>query len=108
MTGPLWRVVCAKAAMRGTNVDGASRYATKQDRERLRYEVSRRREVRSSGTPDRMSGGSNAGANIRALQRMLGHKSAAMSIDTYADLFDEGLTVVASAVSATRELDLAA
>lgn len=37
----------------------------------------------------------SAGANIKALQRMLGHKSAAMTLDTYADLFEDDLTAVA-------------
>lgn len=38
----------------------------------------------------------SAGANVKALQRMLGHSSAAMTLDTYADLFDSDLDVVAS------------
>jgi integrase len=37
----------------------------------------------------------SAGANVKALQRMLGHKSAAMTLDTYADLFDDDLGSVA-------------
>jgi integrase len=37
----------------------------------------------------------SAGANVKALQRMLGHKSAAMTLDTYADLFDDDLGDVA-------------
>jgi integrase len=37
----------------------------------------------------------SAGANVKVVQRMLGHKSAAMTLDTYADLFDDDLTVVA-------------
>lgn len=49
-----------------------------------------------------------SGANIKALQRMLGHKSAAMTLDTYADLFDEDLTAVANAMSEARRLALAA
>lgn len=49
-----------------------------------------------------------SGANIKGLQRMLGHKSAAMSLDTYADLFDEDLTAVANAMSEARKLALAA
>lgn len=28
----------------------------------------------------------SAGANVKALQRMLGHKSATMTLDTYPDL----------------------
>ncbi|MGO2092576.1 MAG: site-specific integrase, partial [Microbacterium gubbeenense] len=34
-------------------------------------------------------------ANVKAVQRMLGHKSAAMTLDTYADLFDDDLDDVA-------------
>lgn len=37
----------------------------------------------------------SARANMTVIQRMLGHKSAAMTLDTYADLFDDDLTVVA-------------
>ncbi|APE32861.1 site-specific integrase [Nocardia mangyaensis] len=44
----------------------------------------------------------SAGANVKAIQTMLGHKSAALTLDTYADLFPDDLTAVAEA------LDLAA
>jgi integrase len=37
----------------------------------------------------------SSGANVKAVQRMLGHKSAAMTLDTYADLFDDDLDSVA-------------
>ncbi len=33
----------------------------------------------------------SSGANVKAVQRMLGHKTAAMTLDTYADLFDTDL-----------------
>ena len=33
--------------------------------------------------------------NVLALQRMLGHTSAKMTLDTYADLFDDDLDAVA-------------
>ena len=33
----------------------------------------------------------SAGGNVKAVQRMLGHASAAMTLDTYADLFDDDL-----------------
>ncbi|MDR6323850.1 integrase [Actinoplanes couchii] len=36
-----------------------------------------------------------AGANVKAVQRMLGHASAAMMLDVYADLFEEDLDQVA-------------
>ena len=37
----------------------------------------------------------SAGANVKAVQRMLGHASAAMTLDDYADLFDDDLDAVA-------------
>lgn len=39
----------------------------------------------------------SAGANVKAVQKMLGHKSAAMTLDTYADLFDKDAEAVADA-----------
>ncbi|THG31138.1 site-specific integrase [Naasia lichenicola] len=36
-----------------------------------------------------------AGANVKAVQKMLGHASAAMTLDVYADLFDDDLDSVA-------------
>jgi integrase len=41
----------------------------------------------------------SAGANVKAVQRMLGHASAAMTLDTYADLFDDDLDAVAIALN---------
>ncbi|MEA5155753.1 site-specific integrase [Raineyella sp.] len=49
----------------------------------------------------------SAGANVKAVQRMLGHASAAMTLDTYADLFDDDLDAVASALDAARAERLA-
>lgn len=40
----------------------------------------------------------SAGANVKAVQRMLGHASASMTLDVYADLFDEDLNAVAVAL----------
>lgn len=40
----------------------------------------------------------SAGANVKAVQTMLGHKSAAMTLDTYADLFPDDLEAVAVAL----------
>jgi integrase len=40
----------------------------------------------------------SAGANVKAVQRMLGHASAAMTLDVYADLFDDDLEAVADAL----------
>jgi integrase len=46
-----------------------------------------------------------AGANVKAIQRMLGHQSAAMTLDVYADLFDSDLESVATRLdSAVSEL----
>ncbi|CAN5681893.1 site-specific integrase [soil metagenome] len=44
----------------------------------------------------------SAGANVKAIQRMLGHASAAMTLDLYADLFDDDLGAVATALDAAR------
>lgn len=44
----------------------------------------------------------SAGANVKAVQRMLGHASAAMTLDTYTDLFDDDLDTVADALDAAR------
>ena len=41
----------------------------------------------------------SAGANVKAVQRMLGHASAAMTLDVYADRFDDDLDAVAEALN---------
>jgi len=41
----------------------------------------------------------SAGANVKSVQRMLGHASAAMTLDVYADLFDDDLDAVAAALN---------
>ncbi|HYB36328.1 MAG TPA: site-specific integrase, partial [Mycobacterium sp.] len=41
----------------------------------------------------------HAGANPKVVQRMLGHASAAMTLDVYADLFDSDLDTVAESVA---------
>jgi integrase len=38
----------------------------------------------------------SAGANVKAVQRMLGHASAAMTLDVYSGLFDDDLDSVAA------------
>ncbi|MGZ8818890.1 MAG: tyrosine-type recombinase/integrase [Mycobacterium sp.] len=40
----------------------------------------------------------SAGANVKALQRMLGHAKASMTLDVYADLFDDDLDGVAESL----------
>jgi integrase len=42
----------------------------------------------------------SAGANVKAVQRMLGHAKASMTLDVYADLFDEDLDHVAANLDA--------
>ncbi len=44
----------------------------------------------------------SAGANVKAVQRMLGHASAAMTLDIYTDLFDSDLDAVADRLDVTR------
>jgi integrase len=41
----------------------------------------------------------SSGANAKAVQRMLGHKSAAMTLDVYAALFEDDLDAVAVAMN---------
>ena len=47
----------------------------------------------------------HAGANVKALQRMLGHASASMTLDVYADLFDSDLDDVARMVDAAVDVE---
>ncbi|QUD82106.1 site-specific integrase [Gordonia polyisoprenivorans] len=44
----------------------------------------------------------SAGANVKAVQTMLGHQSAALTLDTYADLFPDDLERVAEALDEAR------
>jgi integrase len=44
----------------------------------------------------------SAGANVKAVQKMLGNASAAMTLDVYADLFDDDLEAVATALDRAR------
>lgn len=48
-----------------------------------------------------------SGAHVKAVQRMLGHKSAAMTLDIYSDLFDSDLDAVSEAMDAARAAMLA-
>jgi hypothetical protein len=45
----------------------------------------------------------SAGTNVKAVQKMLGHASAAMTLDVYSDLFDDDLDAVATALVVARE-----
>lgn len=42
----------------------------------------------------------SAGANVKAVQRMLGHATAAMTLDLYGHLYDDDLTAVAKRLNA--------
>ncbi|MDO3635501.1 hypothetical protein [Mycolicibacterium arseniciresistens] len=44
--------------------------------------------------------GLSAGVNVLALQRMLGHKSAKVTLDTYANLYDDDVDAVGAAFHA--------
>ena len=46
-----------------------------------------------------------AGANVKAVQRMLGHASAAMTLDVYAGLFNDDLDTVADHLDAAAASD---
>lgn len=46
----------------------------------------------------------SAGANVKAVQRMLGHKSAAMTLDVYSGLFDDDLDGVAEHLDAAARV----
>jgi integrase len=48
----------------------------------------------------------SAGATVLAVQRMLGHASAAMTLDVYSDLFDDDLDAVADALDARARTTL--
>src|SRR3954447_14937933 len=62
-----------------------------------RHPIERRRTVgsraclRHTAASDSVS----SGANVKAVQRMLGHASAALTLDTYTDLFEDDLDAVA-------------
>lgn len=47
-----------------------------------------------------------SGANVKAVQRMLGHASAAMTLDVYADLFDDDVDAVSAALDQARTITI--
>jgi integrase len=49
-----------------------------------------------------------AGADVKVVQRMLGHKSATMTLDLYGHLFADRLDTVADAMGAARQAELGA
>ena len=48
----------------------------------------------------------SAGANVKAVQTMLGHASAVLTLDTYADLFPDDLEHVSTALDEARAASL--
>lgn len=82
----------------------------------LRYRVARRswfnQAVVTAGCPEgfhphelRHTAASlaiSAGANVKAVQKMLGHGSAAMTLDTYSDLFPDDLDAVGVSLDRAR------
>lgn len=48
----------------------------------------------------------SAGSNVKAVQTMLGHSSAAMTMDTYADLFPDDLEAVAARLDEARSASM--
>lgn len=50
----------------------------------------------------------SAGANVKAVQRMLGHAKASMTLDVYTDLFDDDLEAVAERLDVVARAAIAA
>ncbi|MFC0265975.1 site-specific integrase [Alloscardovia macacae] len=48
----------------------------------------------------------SSGANVKAVQKMLGHKNASMTLDTYADLFDKDMHKVADSINDVIEVSI--
>jgi len=48
----------------------------------------------------------SSGANVKAVQSMLGHASAAMTLDRYSHLFDDVLETVADRLDEARQWTL--
>jgi integrase len=48
--------------------------------------------------------GTSAGANVKRVQRMLGHASASMTLDVHSGLFDDDLDGVADRLDAAGAL----
>jgi integrase len=76
--------------MRRTRVSGGSRSWFKSALKDAGLEAMTLHDLRHTAASQAVS----AGANVKAVQRMLGHASAAMTLDTYADLFDDDLNAV--------------
>jgi integrase len=61
-----------------------------------------RSSARSAASVDRIGLVDAAGAKVKVVQKMLGHASAAMTLDIYADLFDDDLEAVPAALDQAR------
>lgn len=48
----------------------------------------------------------STGASVKVVQNMLRHRSAAMTLDVYADLFDQDADDVAERIDAARRMNL--
>ena len=75
----------------------------------VRNSTSRRPLARASAcSPTAASLAVQSGANVKTIQRMLGHTSAAMTLDVYSDLFDDDLDDVATALDRAAHASAAA
>ena len=91
-------ICCSPARMAGTSNDRTPGRVVRQSRRRIwRAAGDAARPAAHRGQP-----GGVGGANVKAVQRMLGHASAAMTLDIYADLFDDDLEAVATALHEAR------
>ncbi|MFJ3383606.1 tyrosine-type recombinase/integrase [Curtobacterium sp. NPDC090221] len=48
----------------------------------------------------------SSGANVKAVQRILGHASAARTLDVYADLFDDDLDALADGLDQAARISV--
>jgi integrase len=62
-----------------------------------------RSSLRSVMVPSSMSLAIASGADVKVVQRMLGHKSATLPLDLYGHLFPDRLDVVADAMDAAAQ-----
>ena len=104
---PAVRAVCREGRLRaavpcaGRRISGAHRAAERSDQVVLAGEEARRRPSRTHLHDLRHTAASlmvSSGANVKAIQNQLGHASAAMTLDVYADLFDDDLDAVGLAM----------
>lgn len=85
----------------GRRISGAHRAAERPDQVVLAGEEARRRPLGLTYHDLRHTAASlmvSSGANVKAIQNQLGHASAAMTLDVYADLFDDDLDAVGLAM----------